>query len=107
MERVNLLCSQRVNQPATDTSKVRAALARKKSLIDFRLGDIAEAKQVLGMDSAHAHQLDGLVDGWREVEKANNAEIAALGTAHTAGGTGHRRGLPDGRPARRATAPRS
>ena len=45
MERVNLLCSGSSNQPATDTTKVRAALARKKSLIDFRLGDIAEAKR--------------------------------------------------------------
>jgi hypothetical protein len=87
MERVNLLCSSSSNQPAADTSKMRAALARKKSLIDFRLADIAEAKKVLGMDSAHAHQLDGLVDGWREVEKANNAEIAGL-DAGAAGGTG-------------------
>jgi len=87
MERVNLLCSSASNQPAADTSKMRAALARKKSLIDFRLADIAEAKTVLGMDSAHAHQLDGLVDGWREVEKANNAEIAGL-DAGAAGGSG-------------------
>jgi hypothetical protein len=86
MERVNLLCSGSSNQPAGDTTKVRAALARKKSLIDFRLADIAEAKKVLGMDSAHAHQLDGLVDGWREVEKANNAEIAGLDSGTTGGG---------------------
>jgi len=86
MERVNLLCSSSSNQPASDTTKVRAALTRKKSLIDFRLADIAEAKKVLGMDSAHAHQLDGLVDGWREVEKANNAEIAGLDSGTTGGG---------------------
>ena len=106
MERVNLLCAGASNQPATDTSKVRAALARKKSLIDFRLADIADAKRVLGMDSAHAHQLDGLVDGWREVEKANNAEIAALGTTPAGGGGGASRPARRG-PARRATAPRS
>ena len=87
MERVNLLCSGSSNQPAADTTKVRAALTRKKSLIDFRLADIAEAKKVLGMDSAYAHQLDGLVDGWREVEKANNAEIAGLDSGATGGGT--------------------
>ena len=87
MERVNLLCSSSSSQPASDTTKVRAALARKKSLIDFRLADIAEAKKVLGMDSAHAHQLDGLVDGWREVEKANNAEIAGLDSGTTGGGS--------------------
>ena len=86
MERVNLLCMSSSNQPATDTSKVRAALQRKKSLIDFRLADIAEAKRVLGMDSAASHQLDGLVDGWREVEKANNAEIAMADTGTTGGG---------------------
>jgi len=88
MERVNLLCSGSSNQPATDNTKVKAALARKKSLIDFRLADIAEAKRVLGMDSAASHQLDGLVDGWREVEKTNNAEIAMVDSAGTGGGGG-------------------
>jgi len=86
MERVNLLCSASSSQPATDNTKLKAALARKKSLIDFRLADIAEAKRVLGMDSAASHQLDGLVDGWREVEKANNAEIAMADTGTTGGG---------------------
>ncbi len=95
MERVNLLCSSSSNQPATDTTKVRAALTRKKSLIDFRLADIAEAKRVLGMDSAHAHQLDGLIDGWREVEKANNAELAGLDTAPPTG-TGATAACPTG-----------
>jgi uncharacterized protein DUF1552 len=88
MERVNLLCSGSSNQPVTDNSKVKEALARKKSLVDFRLNDIAEAKRVLGMDSAHAHQLDGLVDGWREVEKTVNAEIAAAGSTGSTGGGG-------------------
>ena len=88
MERVNLLCSGSSNQPATDTTKLRATLNRKKSLIDFRLADIDEAKRVLGMDSAASHQLDGLVDGWREVEKTNNAEIAGLDSGGTGGGGG-------------------
>ena len=96
MQRVNLLCSSSSNQPVTDTSKVRAALTRKKSLIDFRLADIAEAKRVLGMDSAHAHKLDGLVDGWREVEKATNAELTALGTTPTGGTTGPAAACPKG-----------
>jgi hypothetical protein len=87
MERVNLICSNASNQPATDTSKLRAALARRKSLIDFRLADIADAKRVLAMDSEHALKLDGLVDGWREVEKTTNAELASLdGGAPPAGG---------------------
>ena len=87
MQRINVICSSTSNQPAGDTAKLKAALARRKSLLDFRLADIAEAKRVLGMDSAHAHQLDGLLDGWREVEKDINAEQAGLDTP-TAGGTG-------------------
>ena len=45
------------------------------------------------MDSVHAQKLDGLVDGWREVEAATNAELAALGTG-TAGGGDHGRARP-------------
>jgi Protein of unknown function (DUF1552) len=85
MQRVNLVCSKDSNQPATDTTQLRAALERKKSLIDFRLADIAEAKRKFGMDSVHAQKLDGLVDGWREVEKARAAELAALGTSAPGG----------------------
>ncbi|HEX2659765.1 MAG TPA: DUF1552 domain-containing protein, partial [Polyangia bacterium] len=86
MQRVNLLCSSSSNQPAGDTAKLKAALARRKSLLDFRLADIAEAKRVLGMDSAHAHQLDGLLDGWRAIEKDIDAELAGLDTPGTGGG---------------------
>ncbi len=78
MQRVNLLCAKDSNQPTTDNSAQKAALARKKSLLDFRIADIAAAKTALGMDSEHAHRLDGLLEGWREVEKANEAELAAL-----------------------------
>ena len=79
MQRVSILCSKDSNQPATDNTKLQAALQRKKSLVDFRLADIADAKRVLGMDSLHAQKLDGLVDGWREVEKATDAQIAGVG----------------------------
>ena len=78
MQRVNLLCVKDSNQPATDNSALKAALLRKKSLLDLRLADIDDAKRVLGMDSEHAQKLDGLVAGWREVEKANEAELLAL-----------------------------
>jgi hypothetical protein len=78
MQRVNLVCAKDSNQPVADNSALKAALLRKKSLIDLRLEDIADAKRVLGMDSEHAQKLDGLVAGWREVEKANAAELAAL-----------------------------
>ena len=79
MQRINAICVKDSGQPGTDVAKLRAALERKKSLIDFRLADIAAAKTAFGMDSAHAHKLDGMVDGWREVEKAVNAELAGLG----------------------------
>jgi Protein of unknown function (DUF1552) len=75
MQRVQLLCSGMSNQPATDMANVQAALARKKSLLDFRLQDIDDAKRALGMDTEHARKLDGLVDGWREVEKTLTAEM--------------------------------
>jgi hypothetical protein len=79
MTRINAICVKDSGQPGTDVAKLRAALERKKSLIDFRLSDIADAKRTLGMDSAHAQKLDGLVDGWRQVEKGVNAELAGLG----------------------------
>jgi hypothetical protein len=60
-------------------------------LLDFRLADIDAAKRSLGMDSEHAHKLDGLVDGWREVEKANDAAIAA---ADKGGGGGSNMSCP-------------
>lgn len=85
MQRVQTLCAKDSNKPSADNAQVRAALQRKKSLIDFRLADIADAKRTLGMDSVHAQKLDGLVAGWRDVEKATNAELAALdsGTSTT------------------------
>jgi hypothetical protein len=78
MQRVMLVCGEDSNQPATDQTALQAALLRKKSLVDLRLAAIADAKRALGMDSEHSRKLDGLVDGWREVEKANAAELAAL-----------------------------
>lgn len=77
MKRVQLICSGMSAQPVGDNSKLEAALERKKSLIDFRLQDIAAAKRTLGMDSEHARKLDGLVAGWREVETTLDAEINA------------------------------
>jgi hypothetical protein len=92
MQRVNLVCSQDSNQPQTDQASLRAALERKQSLLDFRLGEIEAAKRELGMDSEHAHKLDGLLEGWREVEKATQAELAALGS----GGSGASMACPTG-----------
>jgi len=78
MQRIQTICAKDSNTPGADSAQLRAALQRKQSLIDFRLADIADAKRTLGMDSVHAQKLDGLVAGWRDVEKATNAELAAL-----------------------------
>lgn len=87
MQRVNAVCSRDSNQPAGDDAALRAALARKKSLVDFRLADIADAKRALGMDSVHAQKLDGMVDGWRAVEAATNAQLAGLGSGASGAAT--------------------
>ena len=76
MQRIATICGQVSNQPAGDNSKLEATLRRKQSVLDFRLKDIADAKRVLGMDSEHAHKLDGLVDGWRDVESSVQAQLA-------------------------------
>ena len=76
MQRIQVLCASASNQPAGDGEKVRQALLRKQSLIDFRLEDIADAKRTLGMDAEHVRKLDGLVSGWREVERAVQAELS-------------------------------
>jgi hypothetical protein len=88
MQRVMLLCGTESTRPAADQTQLRAALARRQSLVDFRLGDIADAKRVLGMDSEHSRKLDGLVEGWRAVESNVKAEVAALdmGGGVTTGG---------------------
>jgi hypothetical protein len=83
MQRVQLICSAASNQPVADKGQLQAALQRKQSLLDFRLQDIADAKRVLGMDSEHAHKLDGLVDGWREVEKTVTAQMGVGGAPVT------------------------
>ncbi len=78
MQRITLICNKQSTQPGADNTKLRAALTRKKSLIDFKLDDIKTAKTALGLDSEHSRKLDGLVEGWREVETLNTAQLAAL-----------------------------
>jgi hypothetical protein len=94
MARVNSLCAKDSNQPATDVTQLRAALQRKQSVLDFRLAEIADAKRAFGMDSVHAQKLDGLVDGWREVEKTTTADLAALNAG--SGATPSARACPTG-----------
>jgi len=83
MQRVTLLCGKSSNQPAGDMQQVQSALARRKSLLDFRLQDVADAKRTLGMDSEHARKLDGLLEGWRETERALTAEQGAAASGGT------------------------
>src|SRR5690606_29293031 len=78
MERIALVCSQDSNQPVADNSKLREALLRRKSLLDFRKDDITRAQTALGMDSEHAQKFEGLLEGWRETERSVNAQLAAL-----------------------------
>jgi hypothetical protein len=58
------------NQAPGDTSKMTAALARRASVVDFILADIKDAKRRYGMDSEHAHKLDGLLENWSASEKS-------------------------------------
>jgi hypothetical protein len=92
MQRITLMCGQVSNQPAADKAKLEAALRRRQSLLDFRLQDIADAKRVLGMDSEHARKLDGLLEGWREVESSVKAERDGMG----GGGSGGSKACPTG-----------
>ncbi len=71
MQRVNLhLLGARRTSPPPTTRKLRAALERKKSLIDFRLAGHRRREAGARHGLGHAQKLDGLVDGWREVESA-------------------------------------
>jgi hypothetical protein len=91
MQRVMLLCSGESNQPETDTSDRRLALLRRQSILDFHLDDLDQAKRALGVDSEHAQKLEGMVEGFREVERSVQAELAGLD-----GGTGGNMACPAG-----------
>jgi hypothetical protein len=78
MQRINALCSTESNAPVADQSQLRAALDRRQSVLDFRLQDIEAARRALGVDAEHSRKLDGLLDGWRQVESNLEAEFAAL-----------------------------
>lgn len=92
MQRIQLVCSDGSNQPGTDNTKLLEALRRRKSVLDFRLDDIARAKSALGMDSEHARKLDALLEGWRETEVSLDAQIAQ---AESGGGGGTTEVCPD------------
>ena len=70
-------CSAQSNQPKGETETMTAALARRASVVDFILADIKDAKRRFGMDSEHAHKLDGLLDGWSQSEKSVRQQAQA------------------------------
>ena len=70
MQAASKSCQSASNQPRSDAAKMNIALARRQSVVDFVLKDIQAAKASFGMDSEHAHKLDGLLDGWRDSEKS-------------------------------------
>ncbi len=78
MQRISLLCSSSSMQPSGDNAKLKAALLRKKSIIDFRLADIDSAKKELGMGAEYARKFDGMIDGWRQVESVVQGQIDAI-----------------------------
>ncbi len=61
----------------SDDGALRAALQRKKSLIDFRLGDIADANATSVWTRSTPRNSDGLVEGCAKSEKATTAELAS------------------------------
>jgi Protein of unknown function (DUF1552) len=79
-------CSAHSNQPQGDTAKMTAALARRSSVVDFILADVKDAKRRFGMDTEHAHKLDGLLDHWAESEKSARQVAAAPKVASAAPG---------------------
>ncbi len=68
MQRISLICSADSNQPSSDSEAISQILERKRSVLDFRLEDVRDAQRALGVDSEHARKLEGLLEGWREVE---------------------------------------
>lgn len=71
-------CSAQSNQPGREAQNASAVQARRDSVLKFILADIRDAKLRFGMDSEHAHKLDGLLESWSETEKsARKASEAA------------------------------
>jgi hypothetical protein len=63
-------CLAQSNQPRGDSAKINAILARRSSVLDFMIADVKDAKRRFGMDTEHAHKLDGLLESWSESEKS-------------------------------------
>lgn len=84
MKAANLSCVAQSNKPDADAARMKVALARRASVVDFILSDIKDAKRQFGMDSEHSHKLDGLLESWSQTEQsarkmAEGSETGAQG----------------------------
>ncbi len=70
-------CTAQSNQPGTQAANLSSVQARRDSVLKFIVDDIRDAKLRFGMDTEHAHKLDGMLENWSETEKAARAASAA------------------------------
>jgi hypothetical protein len=90
-------CSQQSNQAQGDTTKMTAALQRRASVVDFILTDIKDAKRKFGMDSEHAHKLDGLLESWSQSETSARQKLGGPLTVSTKASLCPATGRPTGK----------
>jgi Protein of unknown function (DUF1552) len=64
-------CSAQSNQPGREAANLSAIQARRDSVLKFIVADIKDAKIRFGMDTEHAHKLDGMLENWSQTEKAS------------------------------------
>ncbi len=83
MQRIQLLCAQNSTQPGSDVEKMKAQLARRKSVVDLIMKDVSDAKTKYGLGTEHSLKLEGMLEGWREVEKVTTAELNQLNSQST------------------------
>ena len=63
-------CSAQSNQPGREAANLSAVQARRDSVLKFIVADIKDAKLKFGLDTEHAHKLDGMLENWSETEKS-------------------------------------
>ncbi len=63
-------CSAQSNQPGKEAANLSAIAARRDSVLKFIVADIKDAKLRFGVDTEHAHKLDGMLENWNQTEKA-------------------------------------
>jgi hypothetical protein len=87
MQAAAATCSAQSNQPRSDAAKVAAAMSGRKSLADFMVADVRQAKLTFGMDSEHARKLDGMLENWSEAAKSagRSAKVETVAAGGSAG----------------------